>query len=145
MRAMKPSRFLLCAFAALACAACSVTRTGTFAPAVTQLDIRMSDLEYLGQTEISVEYRTYVGFITVIDRINGEQFTGEERRRVCFDSRCGGGLCLDGRLRQAAYKALDEFPQADYFLPVNRTRTKTRLFLGGEVSEKAVVKAYSFK
>lgn len=141
---MKPSRFLLCAFVALTCAACSVTRTGTFAPAVTQLDIRMSDLEYLGQTEISVEYRTYAGFITVIDRINGEPFTGEERRSVRFDN-CSSGLCLDGRLRKAAYKALDEFPEADYFLPVNRTRTKTRLFLGGEVTEKAVVKAYSFK
>lgn len=142
---MKPSRFLLCAFVALTCAACSVTRTGTFAPAVTQLDIRMSDLEYLGQTEISVEYRTYVGFITVIDRINGELFTGEERCHVRFDSRCGAGLYLDGRLRLAACKALEEFPQADYFLPVNCTRSKTRLFLGGEVTEKAVVKAYSFK
>lgn len=142
---MKPYRYLLACAAAACCLACSVTRTRTFTPSATQLNIAMSDLEYLGQTEISVEYRTYLGFISVIDRINGEPYTGVEKQVTNINGGYLAALQLTSRLDRASYKVLSEYPDANYFVLVKQTKHKTRLFLGGEITEKATIKAYAFR
>ena len=141
---MRTPKFLLCGLLALCCAACSVTRTRTYAPASTKLDLQMSDLNYIGQTEISVDFRTYLGFIRVTDALNGTPYDGREQliARVGGD---GTHQQLRGKLRRAAVKLLEEFPDADYFVVVKQIRHKNRLFLGAEITDKAVVKAYSFK
>ena len=127
---MRTPKFLLCGLLALCCAACSVTRTRTYAPASTKLDLQMSDLNYIGQTEISVDFRTYLGFIRVTDALNGTPYDGREQ----LIARVGGDGThpqLRGKLRRAAV--------------VKQIRHKNRLFLGAEITDKAVVKAYSFK
>ncbi len=54
-----------------------------------------------------------------------------------------GGLY--GRLDRAALKVLEKYPEADYFVVVNQSKHKTRLFLGAEVTRTAKVRAYAFK
>lgn len=142
---MKSYQSILCVLALVLSTACSVTRNRAYTPSTAQLNIQMNDLEYLGQTEISVDYRTYLGFISKIDRINGETYDGVQTR---FTNINGGYLSapkLYSRLGRAAYKATEEFPEANYFVVVSQCKHKTRLFLGSEVSVKATVKAYSFK
>ena len=103
------------------------------------------DLKYLGQSEISIEYRTYLGFIRTIDKINGEPYMREERIFTDIDAGHPQGLRLSGFLNRASYKVLEEYPEASYFILVSKSRHKTRLFLGGEVTEKAIIKAYAFE
>ncbi len=142
---MKFSKYLLTLGIAALCCSCSVTKNRTYAPATSQFNIQMNDLRYLGETEISVDYRTYLGFIRVIDRLNGESWDGTEIRRT--DLKNGGSLTggLYGRLDRAAFKVLEKYPEADYFVVVNQSKHKTRLFLGAEVTETAKVRAYAFK
>lgn len=142
---MKSYQYIACVLAVLLCTACSVTRNRAYTPSTAQLNIQMNDLEYLGQTHISVDYRTYLGFISKIDKINGQRYDGVETH---FTDINGGYLSapkLYSRLGRAAYKATEDFPQANYFVVVSQSKHKTRLFLGSEVSVKATVKAYSFK
>lgn len=142
---MKLCKYLLGLGLAALCCSCSVTRNQTYAPATSQLNIQMSDLEYLGETEISVDYRTYLGFIRIIDKLNGTAYDGSEIKYT--DLKNGDFLSsgLYGRLDRAAFKVLEKFPDADYFVVVNQSKQKTRLFLGAEVSVTAKVRAYAFK
>lgn len=142
---MKTSKYILCALAVLFCTACSVTRNRAYTPTSAQLNIQMDDLEYLGQTEISVDYRTYLGFIRKIDRINGERYDGVEMRYTNINGGYLSAPKLYGRLDRAAFKVTEEFSRANYFVVVSQEKHKTRLFLGSEVTVKATVKAYAFK
>jgi hypothetical protein len=99
----------------------------------------MKDFEYLGETELSVEYRTYLGVFRSIDVINGEKYDG---KRVVHTKLPG---CAPLVLNRAAYKVWEEYPEADY-LVVSRTQKSTeRLLLGAEVKTSARVKAYKLK
>ena len=73
---MKLIKSVICAVIAATClSSCSITKHSAFSPGTTQLTIQMSDLEYIGETEISVEYRKYLGIIDITDSINGEAYT----------------------------------------------------------------------
>ncbi len=142
---MKPYQYILGVVLTALLASCSVTRNQTYSPSASQLNIQMSDLEYLGETEISVEYRTYMGLFRVIDRINDVPYDGVEIDHTTLESGSPAGIGLCGRLNRAAGKVFEQFPGADYFIVVSQSRHKTRLFLGAEVTEKAKVRAYAFK
>ena len=139
---MKAFKYIIMAIAlTLVSASCSTARYSAFAPSQTQLSIQMSDLEYLGESEISVEYRQYLGLFTATDVINGEAFTGEQINRFPIYS----NQVLLPKLDLAAYKLSVEFPNADYFVVTSQTKERYQLFLGSQVAVKAKVKAYSFK
>jgi len=142
---MKIFRNFICVLVLAACvSSCSITRNRTYSPAVTQLNVHMDDLEYLGETEITVEYRTYLGFINVVDKINGELYDGKEiKTLVISNGNCSTSLV--GKLDRASYKLAEEFPGADYFIVAGQSMTRDILFLGGHVTAKAKVKAYSFR
>lgn len=142
---MKTFQYMLCALAVVFCTACSVTRNRAYTPTSAQLNIQMDDLEYLGQTRISIDYRTYLGFIQKIDRINGEPYDGMETRLTQINGGYLSAPKLYSRLDRAAFKVMEEFPQANYFVVVSQEKHKTRLFLGSEVTVQATVKAYSLK
>ncbi|WP_235336603.1 hypothetical protein [Bacteroides caecigallinarum] len=121
----------------------SITKSSVFRPDDVRLNVGMEDLEYLGETEISVSYSTYLGFISVIDKVNGEDYSYMESKTTTFDSYMSG--LLNGKLKKAAYKALEDFPEATYFIPVYRKTEADRLFLGREVNQVAKIRAYKFK
>lgn len=124
---------------ALGLSSCSVVERSSYNPDNVQLNIGMSDLEFLGETEISVEYRKYIGVIRAIDKINGENYDGAVIRRTQVKG------CTDPTLQRATYKIFEEFPEADYVVISNQKRDITRLFLGSEVTVSAKVKAYKIK
>jgi hypothetical protein len=99
----------------------------------------MADFEYLGETEISVEYRTYLGVFRSIDVINGEKYDG---KKTVYTKLPG---CTSLVLNRAAYKVWEEYPDADYLVVSRSQRSTERLLLGGEVKTSAKVKAYKLK
>ena len=50
---MNRIKYLIWVLVAVVCTSCSVTRNRAYIPSTAQLNIEMSDLEYLGQTELS--------------------------------------------------------------------------------------------
>ena len=139
---MKLYRFLLLAAVVASLSACSVTRHRPYAVEDTRLNLAMSDLEYLGESEISVDYRKYAGFITVIDSINGVPYDGVEIKTAELGNVPGG---MYDKLHRATYKVIEDYPEAEYFMVVSQNVSRTRLFLGSEVSVKAKVKAFKIK
>lgn len=137
--------FIIAVTLVIGLTSCSITRKGVFSPSTTQLTLQMSDLEYLGESEITVEFRRYLGFITVIDTINGEAYTKEDIKKLPLYNSIHASSELYPKLGRAAYKLAEEYPDADYFILTSQTKERYQLFLGSHVSAKAKVKAYSFK
>ena len=143
---MKVFRYLICAIAlTLGLASCSVTRYKAFAPNSTQLNLRMDNLEYLGETTISVEYRVYMGAFVSIDKVNGKDYNNDVIKLFPIYNYAGMADNLLPNLKRASFKLSEEYPSADYFIVVNQTEEKHRLFLGSQVTATARIKAYSLK
>ena len=108
-----------------------------------RLEMTMDDLQYLGESEISVEYNTYLGFINKIQRINGEEYNPMHTRKLNIPTQ---GLSLTGvGMKQAAYKVLEDHPEATYFQVIFKRTDKEQLFLGSVKKATAKVRAYSLK
>lgn len=123
----------------LCLSSCSVVRQSTYSPRAVEHNLCMADFEYLGETEISVEYRTYLGVFRSIDVINGEKYDG---KKTVYTKLPG---CTSSVLNRAAYKVWEEYPDADYLVVSRSQRSIERLLLGGEVKTSAKVKAYKLK
>jgi hypothetical protein len=117
-----------------------VNRKSTFAPDRIELRINMSDLKLLGETEISANYSSYLQLFTALHEINGEAYDPTIRKITHLD---GVNFGLNSKLEKAAYKIADEYPQAAYFQIVYRKKEVNQLFLGKEVKETALIRAYS--
>ncbi len=144
---MKGRILVLLAACVLVLASCSVSRIAVSSPDIKRLElnITMDDLEYLGESEISVEYRRYLGFIRVVDMVNGKEKDKNETKVLTVSSNAFASGCFSGALGKAAYKLADEFPTADYYRVSSKQKQGTRLFLGGHYTVKAKVKAYKLK
>ena len=139
----KVSKIILVVFLAFLVSSCgTVTRMSTFAPNKVQLQINMSDLNYLGETEISVSYSSYLGLIKSIEEINGVQYNPSDVKIVAIE---GLDLKFDNVINKAAYKVVEEYPKATYFQVVYKKTEKNRLFLGNSTKSSAVIRAYSYK
>lgn len=145
----KIQSFLSVAVIALLLSSCAVNtsrnmRTGSLMPDVVRLDLTLDDYEFVGQTEIEVEYHRYLRWITYTNTINGQPVTNNKnyvdlqgRRSVRLDGR--------GQLRKAMYKAYKEFPEADFLMPTMSTAEVQQLFLGRKIKVTAKVKAYKIR
>lgn len=143
---MRFFKYILCAMAlTLGLASCSVTRYKSYAPSTTQLTLQMDDLNYLGETTISVEYRSYLGVVSRIDKVNGELYTGEEVKTFPIFNNSGFADALLPNLDKASYKILEDYPAADYFIVTYQKEETNQLFLGSNVTATAKVKAYALK
>lgn len=132
---------IMCVAAAFTLASCSIVNKQSYSPDVTQLNLQMSDLEYLGETEISVVYDTYLGIFTRIDQINGVKYDGKVKEFANLHT----NKPLSRKLVRATPKVLEEFPEASYYIVTRQTVEKQLLFLGSEKVVKATVKAYKIK
>ena len=132
---------LLCALCMVSCGTVQINKPFTVGD--IRLEMSMDDLNYLGESEISVEYDTYLGFITRIQKVNGEEYNPLYTRKLNIPTQ---GLALSSEgMDLAAYKVLEDFPQAVYFQVVfERTETQ-KLFLGSVKKTTTKVRAYSLK
>lgn len=141
---MKKIYYITVVMAVLILSSCgTLDKAKSFGPNDVRLNIGMDDLVYVGQVEVNVSYRTYLGFIRVIDQINGEDYSSFTVKKADFDNHAG--VALNGPIRKATYKAMETYPEATYFMPVYKTVHKNRLFLGNEITTTAIIRAYKFK
>ena len=141
---MKKIRYILLIITVLTLSSCGTSsKTNVFRPDDVQLNIGMNDLMYLGQVEVSVSYRTYLGFIRTTDQVNGEPYNSFDVKKASFNKNMTG--LLQGPIGKATYKVINDYPEATYFQPVYKTVHKNRLFLGNEVTTTAIIRAYKFK
>lgn len=141
---MKALKYAIISVLALAASGCTVTHNRAFAPAYrVSLEVHPSDVEYLGETEISVEYQSYLGFIRLIEKVNGEVY---DRDTLNFSSFGGNGLdqviLSNHFLRRAAYKVFEEYPDATYYMVSREVVQRRRMFLSADVKAKATIRAY---
>ncbi len=127
--------------------ACSVTRNTitTRTPDVVRLNIDMDDVQCLGETELTIEYRTYLGFIRVKDKINGIPYDRKGIKTTTVKVYGSSFGKMPSIFRYSAYKLAEDFPDADYFTIVNGQKKKTNLFLGGSAVSTLKIKAYKLK
>jgi hypothetical protein len=130
-------------FATLFIGCVTVTRTSkrtTFTPDKVELRINISDLKFLGESEITTSYHTYLGFISVIDSINGQPYDPTIKRNTKIE-----GLRASGKINKALYKVVEDFPDATYYKIVYDRKVVDKLFLGRDVKQTVRIHAYSFK
>lgn len=128
--------------ASLFMASCVTTKTTQQFPPfdpTLQINVGLNDMEYLGETEISVEQYVYLGFIRQTLAVNGEAFNNWKTNTTTLN-----GL-KDINLRKATSKVLEAYPDADFYRVVNKTTETNPMFLSKHVMYKGVVKAYRLK
>ena len=109
----------------------------------TKLEMNMKDLVFLGESEISCEYDTYLGFIRTLQKVNGEDYIPGDKVKMRLPQ---GGLKLSCKgMDLAAAKLLQDYPEARYFQVVMETKQTDVLFLGSTTKRVAKVRAYKFK
>ena len=121
------------------------THTASTPYSTSALEIHMSDLQYLGESQISCEYNTYLGFIKSISKINGQDYVpGND---VTLSIPRGSGLLKfkNKGLNLASQKVLEDYPEATYFQIVMESKQTDVMFLGSTTLRKAKVRAYKFK
>ncbi|MEQ8624037.1 MAG: hypothetical protein RJQ00_04255 [Vicingaceae bacterium] len=133
---------------AILLASCNVTnvtklRSGTTMPDDVRLLMTLEDYEFLGETEIEVEYHRYFGLFTYINTINGEAVSNN-RNFVYLSGRSPLRL-YPRQLNRALYKAYAAYPDADFLMPAMTTKETEQLFLGRKVTAKAKIKSYKIK
>lgn len=118
-------------------------QTASFVPNVVRVESNIRDYVQLGETTVDVEYRTYFGLFTTIDKVNGEDYNFREVKYTMLEGKTN--IRLGGRISKALYKAVEEYPSADYYVPVVMQTEVQRLFLGAYKKESVVIKAYKLK
>lgn len=127
------------------CASVSISRrsdTISFKPTEVRLDIDMDDFELLGDVEVSIDYRTYLGVFTSIDMVNNELYDQRNKQNISVSNL---SLAYKGRLSKAMYKVFETYPETDYIMPVYVKNQTHNMFLGSSVNKVAKFKAYKFK
>lgn len=139
----KIGKIIIMAVVALCLTACGTTKSSNPYKVGSKLEIQMSDLQYLGESVISCEYDTYLGFIRHIVSVNGEEYVPGSDAKLNVS---GGLLNFNSKaMRLAAHKVLTDFPSATYFIVVMETKDTEVAFLGSSTKRTAKVRAYKFK
>lgn len=134
--------FPILAFVACLCSCGTLSKSDPFS-VNTKLEINMHDLVFLGESEISCEYDTYLGFIRSLQKVNGEIYQPGNKVKLNLPNK---GLKLSCKgMDLAASKLLTDYPEARYFQVVLETKQTDVLFLGSTTKRVAKVRAYKFK
>ena len=140
---MKAFKLLALGILALIVTSCGTTTKVTpYSFNQVRLEMGMNDLEYLGEAEVSVEYSTYLGIFSSIEKVNGEKYDPAHKKRLKLP---GDNLFHSSKLSLAAYKLVELYPNAVYFQVVYESQDVDKLFLGSTKKVYAKVRAYNIK
>ena len=135
---------LLCATLLFSCGTITHTsKNASFAPDKVEMRINISDLVLLGESEITISYNKYIGFITVIDSINGQPYSSDMKKITKIDGL--KSLNASKITNKALYKVIEDFPNAVYYKVVYNQKVIDRMFMGREIKQTIRIHAYSFK
>ena len=118
------------------------------APAVSmtpevRMNVNLDDVEFLGETTITVDCRTYFGIFHRIDKVNNVTF--DRRRNTAVNLYGNIDMNIPDDLKYAAEKVLNDFPEADFFSPGVYKEEVNSMFLGRIRTKTMVIKAYKYK
>lgn len=133
---------IACLLAIMATSCGSLSKSRSYAFDEVRLEMGMNDLDYLGEAEISVEYTTYLGIFKSIEKVNDEVYNSVHKKVLTMPKSC---RFRNRNLDAAAYKLVEQYPDAVYFQIVFETKNKDKLFLGSVNKETAKVRAYKLK
>jgi len=102
----------------------------------------LSELEVAGETEITVSYYKYLGFINSINEINGIPY---DQFNIYHTSIEGISFGLDSNLKKALGKVIDEYPKAAFYYVIYHRKNVTPFMFGKEIKETALIRAYTIK
>ena len=122
----------------------TTTSTRSFSPQITQLIYSNDDMEFLGETEVSVTYSTWLSVFYQIHTVNGVEYDSSNKKMTNLTNGVNTRM-LPRMLRKAAYKVTEQFPEARYFQVVRQTAEKEKLFLGREWKRTALIRAYKIR
>ena len=120
-----------------------ISQSASLTPDEVRLNLSMDDMNLLGETTISAKTSTYFGIFKSIDYINDEVYDFRKVTKVRLNGEKNINIPTD--LDKAAYKVIDEYPTADYFVPVYYNEEVNRMFLGNTKTKTMVIKAYKLK
>lgn len=118
-------------------------RTTTFMPDKVELRLTLDDFVLVGETEVTINYNRYLGFITKLHEINGEAVIRNKVNKIQTFGR--SWLPLGPYLDRALYDVQVKYSEAEIFIPVYIVTEKQQLFLGAKVKKTLKVKAYKIK
>lgn len=126
---------------------CGSLKTYQKAPAASmmpevRMNVSLEEVEFLGETTITVNSRSYFGIFNRVDKVNGITF--DRRRNTAVNLYGDLNMNIPGDLRFAAEKVLTEFPDADFFAPGVYKEVVNKMFLGKITTQTMVVKAYKY-
>lgn len=129
----------------LALSSCSgyrhVSGVRTFTDANYRLNTNLDDYTMLGETEVSVEWRTYLGVFNFIDKVNDVLYNKKDYKVVSLEGMMQA-MSFDSKIDKALYKVLEEYPDADFYMPVSNKTEVQQLFLGKHRVETVRIKAF---
>ena len=129
---------------------CAVTNSHNFGDSLrsrSYVELKLDDIQYLGETEISYEYSRYLFVGTRVISINGELPNNSEKHYVELPTNALSNIwsIFEPNMKRALYKAYLEYPNADY-IEITTTNVEThKMFLGRKIRKSATVKAYKYK
>lgn len=121
----------------------SGVQSTSFTPDYVRVDANINDYVQLGEITVTVESREYLGFINKIDKINDEDYNFRDVKIVKLEGKTN--IKLNGDIKMALYKVIEEYPNADYYVPVMKQTEVERMFLGKYIKESVTLKAYKLK
>jgi hypothetical protein len=107
-----------------------------------KLNVDLNEVEFLGETTITVNSRSYLGIFHRVDKVNGTIF--DRRRNTSVNLYGELDMRIPGDLKFAAEKVLTEFPDADFYAPGVYKEEVNQMFLGRSTMQTMVVKAYKY-
>lgn len=122
----------------------TMQRTNTYKVRANTMELSMNDFIFLGESEISCEYDTYLGFIRHLNTVNGKMFNPGERLSLNVSTN-NHAIFQNKGMKYAASKLMEKYPDAHYFQVVMDKKTTDVLFLGSTTRRVAKVRVYKFK
>ncbi len=120
----------------------NVHKSNSLAIDQVRLELSMQDFEYLGTATVDVEYTKY-GLIRKIHKINGKEYDTRNKQEVNLLG--VEQLKQNSLLRQALAQIVEQYPDADYFVPLFHKVEKQYMFGGHHCIETMSVKVYRLK
>lgn len=141
---MKITRILTLVALVFCLASCGTMQNGkSYNVSSIRLELNMDDFIFLGESEISCEYDTYLGFIHRLNTVNGEMFNPSEKVTLKVATN-NTALFSSKGMKYAAAKLLKKYPDACFFQVVMDQKTTDVLFLGSSTKRVAKVRVYKF-
>jgi hypothetical protein len=117
--------------------------TTSLSPDEVRLNLSLTDFELLGKTEISTVSRRYFGIVNRIDSVNNRLYNRQIIKKVKLQGY--SDIKIRGPLKNAAYKAIEDFPDADFYL-IGKSFSKIQnMFLGRKIRRTMEIHAYRYK